>query len=148
VDRKRKLPLLVVLVAALGLSIAAAGCGGDEEGAPPAPAEPPAAGDISIGLVTDTGGVDDRGFNQFSIAGLEQAAADFGFETRVYVSESAEDYLPNLTAAAEDGHALVFAVGFLLTPDTLTPRSSPPACWRPSAARSSRSASSAALPRT
>jgi basic membrane protein A len=135
--RQQKLPLLLILVAVIGLSIAAAGCGGDEEAAPPAPpaepaeppaetgepAEPPAeppAGDISIGLVTDTGGVDDRGFNQFSIAGLEQAAAEFGFETRVYISNAAEDYLPNLTAAAEDGHDLVFATGFLLTPDTIT----------------------------
>ena len=28
---------------------------------------------IKVGLVTDTGGVDDKGFNQFSIAGLDKA---------------------------------------------------------------------------
>jgi basic membrane protein A len=51
---------------------------------------------------------------------MERAAADLGLESRVYVSNAAEDYLPNLTSAAEDGNQLVIAVGFLLTPDTLT----------------------------
>ncbi len=115
-NRKRKLPWLLLLVAALALAIAAAGCGGGgEEAAPPAEEAP-----IKVGLVTDTGGVDDRGFNEFSINGLEQAAADLGLETRVYVSNAAEDYLPNLTSAAEDGNDLVIAVGFLLAPDVLT----------------------------
>ena len=84
--------------------------GATDTGATDTGAAPPAAG-FTIGMVTDTGGVDDKGFNEYSIAGLEQAA-EFGFETRVYISNSAEDYLPNLTAAAEDGHALVFAAGF------------------------------------
>jgi basic membrane protein A len=124
----------VLAVVALALALAAAGCGGDEEeAAPPAepPAEPaappppaetgaPAEGAIKVGLITDTGGVDDRGFNEFSINALEQAAADFGLETRIYVSNAAEDYLPNLQAAAEDGNELVIAVGYLIAPDTLT----------------------------
>jgi basic membrane protein A and related proteins len=126
------------LVVMMALAVAAARCGGDggEEAAPPEetpPAEPaataetgetaeePAAGaDISVGLVTDTGGVDDRGFNEFSINGLEQAAQDFGFQMRVYVSNAAEDYLPNLSSAAKDGHDLILAVGSNLRPDTLT----------------------------
>jgi len=133
---KRKLPWLLLLAVVVALAVVAAGCGGDEEEAAPpaetgvvetgaAPAEPPPpepapAEAIKVGLVTDTGGVDDRGFNEFSINALEQAAADFGLETRVYVSNVAADYLPNLTSAAEDGNQLVLAVGFLLTPDTLT----------------------------
>jgi basic membrane protein A len=134
VNGNRK-PLWLLLVAlTLALAVTAAGCGGGEEAAPPAEpapppetappppetgAPPPAEGAIKIGLVTDTGGVDDRGFNQFSIAGMEQAAAELGAETRVYVSNAAEDYKPNLISAAEDGNQLVIAVGFLLAPDTL-----------------------------
>lgn len=115
-DSTRKIPrtgraLALAAVLALALVLVAAGCGGDDEGG---------GEGIKVGLVTDTGGVDDRGFNEFSINGLERAADELGLETRVYVSNAAEDYLPNLQSAAEDGNDLVIAVGFLLGPDTTT----------------------------
>jgi basic membrane protein A and related proteins len=102
---------LMVAAATLLLAFGAASCGGDEGG----------GGDdsISVGLVTDTGGVDDRGFNQFSIAGLDKAAEDLDIDKRVYVSNSADDYEPNLQAAVDDGHDLIIAVGFLLAPSTI-----------------------------
>jgi len=110
VIRKTWLLRLTALLAFVVLAIGAVGCGGDDD----------AGGEgISVGLVTDTGGVNDRGFNEFSIAGLDQAADELGVETRVYVSNTEDDYLPNLTAAAEDGHDLVIAVGFLLAPSTV-----------------------------
>ena len=68
----RKLPWLLALVIALVLAAAAAGCGGDDDdGTATTPAgtgeaEAPAEEPISVGMVSDTGGVDDRGFNQFS----------------------------------------------------------------------------------
>jgi basic membrane protein A len=103
---------LLVVVSALFLAVGAASCGGgDSKGG---------GGDtIKVGLVTDTGGVDDRGFNQFSIAGLDKAANDLDIEKRVYVSNSADDYEPNLEAAVDDGNDLVVAVGFLLAPSTI-----------------------------
>jgi len=111
---------LVFVVAALSLTVVGAGCGGDDEGdsAATTTTETTSAGggeDISVGLVTDTGGVNDRGFNEFSIKGLDKAKSELGVKTRVYVSKEAADYLPNLTAAAEDGHDLVLAIGFKLT---------------------------------
>jgi basic membrane protein A and related proteins len=133
VNALRRLPwLAVLLITAAALALVAAGCGGDEEEATPpaetapadtgaAPAEPaPAEEAKKVGMVSDTGGIDDRGFNEFSINALEKAEADFGLETRVYVSNSAEDYLPNLTSAAEDGNQLIVGIGYLLTPDLVT----------------------------
>ena len=104
---------LLVVVSALFLAVGAASCGGgDDDGG--------GGGDsIKVGLVTDTGGVDDRGFNQFSIAGLDKAAEDLDIDKRVYVSNSADDYEPNLEAAVDDGNDLVIAVGFLLAPSTI-----------------------------
>ena len=102
----------LVVVSALFLAVGATSCGGDDD-------EGGGGDQISVGLVTDTGGVDDRGFNQFSIAGLEQAESDLDIEQRVYVSNSADDYEPNLQAAVDDGHDLVIAVGFLLAPTTI-----------------------------
>src|SRR5215204_537298 len=103
---------LVVVVSALFLAVGAASCGGDDDGG--------GGGDsIKVGLVTDTGGVDDRGFNQFSIAGLDKAEDELNIKKRVYVSNSADDYEPNLEAAVDDGNDFVVAVGFLLAPSTI-----------------------------
>jgi basic membrane protein A and related proteins len=111
VIRKTWLLRLTALLAFVALAVGAVGCGGDDD---------EAGGEgISVGLVTDTGGVNDRGFNEFSIAGLDQAAEELGVETRIYVSRNADDYLPNLTEAADDGHGLVIAVGFLLGPSVI-----------------------------
>jgi basic membrane protein A len=120
VNLKRKWPLFVALLAVLML--AAAGCGGGEEASttPVATGGETTGGEaMKVGLVTDTGGVDDRGFNQFSIQGLKRAESELGVQTRVYVSNSADDYLPNLQAAVQDGNDLVIAVGFLLGPSVV-----------------------------
>ena len=119
----RRLPWLLLLLVALALALVAAGCGGDDDTdtTPVAATEtgPPAEDVISVGMVTDTGGVDDRGFNQFSIAGFDRAQDELGVEGRIYVSESGDDYLPNLTAAVDDGHDLVIAIGFLIQPSVV-----------------------------
>jgi len=103
---------LLVVVSALFLAVGAASCGGDDDGG--------GGGDkVKVGLVTDTGGVDDRGFNEFSIKGLDKAESEFDLDTRIYVSNSADDYEPNLQAAVDDGNEFVVAVGFLLAPTTI-----------------------------
>ena len=112
--KRRMTPWVILMLMASALALGAISCGGDDDG------DGGDDGDsISVGLVTDTGGVDDRGFNEFSINGLEKAEEELGIEKRIYVSQSADDYLPNLTAAAEDGHDLIIAVGFLLAPATI-----------------------------
>jgi basic membrane protein A and related proteins len=122
VNGKRKWGWLVLLLAALTLAVTAAGCGGDDdEGGETTPAgtggtETAAEEAISVGMVSDTGGLNDRGFNEFSINGFEQAQEELGVDGRVYTSESSDDYLPNLTAAVDDGHDLVIAIGFLIQP--------------------------------
>ena len=121
---KRWLPRTVLLLAVLVFAVAAAGCGGDEgtggtgTEATTAPTET-AAESISVGMVSDTGGLDDRGFNEFSINGFERAQEELGVDGRVYTSQSADDYLPNLTAAVDDGHDLVIAIGFLIQPSVV-----------------------------
>jgi basic membrane protein A and related proteins len=117
VNVKRK-PWLMVLILAFALSVAAAGCGGEEEEQPSATgaATETGAAAISVGMVSDTGGLDDRGFNEFSINGFERAQDELGVQGRVYTSKSADDYLPNLSAAVDDGHDLVVAIGFLIQP--------------------------------
>ena len=108
-----------LLLAALALIVAvgAASCGGgdDNESAGDTTTSESMSGE-KVALVSDTGGLDDKGFNQFSIVGFKRALSDFGLKDRIYVSKTADDYLPNLTAAAQDGNKLVVGVGFLLGP--------------------------------
>jgi len=111
VTEKRWTWLIVALAAAL-LVFGAASCGGKKKSS--------SGGGTKVGLVSDTGGLDDKGFNQFSIVGFKRGVKDFGLSDRVYVSHTADDYLPNLTAAASDGNKLVIAVGFLLGPSVVT----------------------------
>ncbi len=114
-QRKRWFLILAALAA---LVIGLSACGGDDDdddgdGAATTTTE---ATDFSVAFVTDTAGANDKGFNEFSINGLEKAERELGVTTRIYISKSSEDYLPNLSAAAEDGHDLVVAAGFLIAP--------------------------------
>jgi basic membrane protein A and related proteins len=125
VNVMRKLPWALLLIVACVLTLAAAGCGGDDDSTSGTPSESGTTDGgtggekISVGMVSDTGGLDDRGFNEFSINGFERAQTELGVDGRVYVSESADDYLPNLTAAVDDGHDLVIAIGFLIQPSVV-----------------------------
>ncbi|HET6642000.1 MAG TPA: BMP family ABC transporter substrate-binding protein [Gaiellaceae bacterium] len=115
---RKKRTLLLTALSVLLVAFGAASCGGDDNSS--AGDTSTTESEVKVGLVTDTGGVDDKGFNQFSIAGLDKAKNDLGVKTRVYVSKTADDYQPNLTAASDDGNDLVISVGFLLAPSTIT----------------------------
>jgi len=67
-----------------------------------------------VGLVTDIGGLNDRGFNHLADVGLEKAKTDLGIQGDVKESKSADDYVPNLQGFASQGYDLVIAVGFLM----------------------------------
>jgi len=103
-SRRRGLALLLVIV----LAALAAGCGSDDA------SEGGGDSDVSVALVTDIGGLNDRGFNALANKGLERAKDELGVKGRVYISKAANDYVPNLTTAARQGADLVVAVGFLM----------------------------------
>ena len=74
----------------------------------------PAANSIKVGLVTDTGGLNDHGFNHLADVGLTNAEKNLGITGNVVQSQSGSDYIPNLTHFAQQGDQLVVAVGFLM----------------------------------
>lgn len=73
-----------------------------------------AASNFKVGLVTDTGGLNDHGFNHLADVGLQNAESKLGVKGNVVESHSASDYVPNLTRFAADKYNLVIAVGFLM----------------------------------
>ena len=117
---KQKVHWLVLLLAALTLAFA--GCGGGDEGGGNGGDTQAEEGQgeeaIKVGLVTDIGGLNDRGFNQLAAKGLEDAKNELGVETRVLESKSDADYIPNLSELAEGGYDLIISVGFLMTEAT------------------------------
>ena len=69
--------------------------------------------------VTDTGGVDDRSFNQLAFEGAEAAEERFGWEARVLESTSETDFDPNISSFIDQGDCnLIVTVGFLLAEAT------------------------------
>jgi basic membrane protein A len=82
--------------------------------APAKSAAPAAAGGFKLALVTDVGGLNDRSFNFLANKGRLRAQKELKIATRVYISRSPQDYIPNLTAAVRDGNTLIIGVGFLM----------------------------------
>ena len=73
---------------------------------------------IKVGLVTDIGGLNDRGFNHLAYVGLQRAEKELGVKGRVLTSKSAADYVPNLTTLAQQRYDLIIPVGFLMADAT------------------------------
>ena len=70
--------------------------------------------------VSDTGGIDDKGFNQNAYDGLKRAETELGVEIAFLESTADTDYEPNINALMEAGCDLVVTVGFLLGDATRT----------------------------
>jgi basic membrane protein A and related proteins len=69
---------------------------------------------LKIGLVTDTGGVNDKSFNQSAWAGVQQAAKEYGWEARFIESKQPTDYEKNIDTLATEGFDVIVTVGFLM----------------------------------
>ena len=92
-----------------------AACGGTTtSGGGTTPTTAPKAS-VTVGLVTDVGGLNDGGYNQFSHAGYEKARTQYGFPDVVIQSQviSDSEYTKNITAAAQQAN-MVIGVGFLM----------------------------------
>jgi basic membrane protein A and related proteins len=124
VNGKRRwswLALMLMLMAAV--AFAAAGCGGSDNGETTGGAATGAATEtggeaVSVGLVTDIGGLNDRGFNSLANQGLENAESQLGIQGDVLESKSDADYIPNLSEFGQKKDNLVISVGFLMTDAT------------------------------
>jgi basic membrane protein A len=68
---------------------------------------------LKVALVTDIGGLNDNGFNHLAYTGYQKAESQYGFKEKVIQTVSQNDYVTNLTQAAQVAD-LVIAVGFLM----------------------------------
>lgn len=139
---KKKL-LSILLVCALALTAVACGSNAEEPAAPAeteapaeeteapaedaeAPAEDggaaeaPAAdySEIKVGMVTDTGGVNDGSFNQSSWEGLKRAQEELGIQAKYLESKTDSDYGANIETFIDEEYDLIICVGFMLADAT------------------------------
>jgi basic membrane protein A len=102
----------IALLATVVLSLAACG-GADNESGPEQTNTQQQGGEaLRVGLVTDVGQLNDRGFNQLAFEGLKRAERELGVEGRVLESASDAEYVPNHSSLAEQGYDIVIGVGF------------------------------------
>lgn len=95
--------LSVILAATMVLSMVA--CGGDSN---------TDKDTIKVGMVTDTGGVNDGSFNQSSWAGLQKAEKELGIEVAYLESKTDADYAANIETFMDEECDLIIGVGFML----------------------------------
>lgn len=108
----------LALVAAL--TLAACGNNSKTDGSDAASGSD-AAGSVEkpAAIITDTGGVDDRSFNQSAWEGLQawgkthDLSKDHGFS--YFQSSNESDYAPNIDTAIAAGYQTIFGVGYKLT---------------------------------
>ena len=88
--------------------------------------------EFSIAMITDTGGVDDRSFNQSAWEGMQAWATDNGLSedsVNYYQSDTEDQYVSNLQTATQDGFNVIYGIGFLLEDPITTIAEQNPDRW-------------------
>ena len=110
-NKKQWLGLGLVTVAAVGL----AACGNR---ASRSNSNSEAKTDLKAAIVTDTGGVDDKSFNQSAWEGLQEWGNENGLSKdngyTYFQSTNESEYANNLEQAASSGYKAIFGIGFAL----------------------------------
>ena len=110
-NKKQWLGLGLVAVAAIGL----AACGNR---ASKSDSNSKAKTDLKAAVVTDTGGVDDKSFNQSAWEGLQEWGKENGLSKdkgyTYFQSTNESEYANNLEQAAAGGYKAIFGIGFAL----------------------------------
>lgn len=97
-------------------SVVLAGCAS----APESGGGDDAASDSCVRMVTNSGGLEDRSFNQASWEGLQNAESEYGIDAEAIVSTGETDLAPNVQQAVDSGCELIVTVGWELADVTLT----------------------------
>jgi len=68
-------------------------------------------------MVTDSGGIGDKSFNDLTWKGVQQAMTDFKVQGNYIQSTQPTDFAPNLAACKDSGATLIVCVGFMMADD-------------------------------
>ncbi len=114
---KMKMKKIVALMATVAMTasllVGCAGGGNDDKGTASEGKETPKT-EVSVGLSTDEGGLNDKSFNQSADEGVKRAEKEFGVKYTPIEAQKKEDYEPNLQSLIDGGSDLTLAIGFQL----------------------------------
>jgi basic membrane protein A len=114
----RKWGLAAAAAAAALVLAACGGSGGSSESSSSAggggEGDCPGADSFCIGLVTDTGKVDDKSFNQSAWEGALEAAKESGGYAKYIETVDPKDYATNIAQFTSAGYDVIVTVGFLM----------------------------------
>ncbi len=120
---KKSLTLVGALIGAAALTLSScAQAPGSAPSAAPSTSTSASAGsgsDFKACMVSDSGGFDDKSFNQTSYKGLTDAKTELGIETGEVESATAADFAKNIQSMVDAKCNIIVTVGFLLSDDTL-----------------------------
>ncbi|TFG72847.1 MAG: BMP family ABC transporter substrate-binding protein [Anaerolineales bacterium] len=103
---RKQLSFLVVLTVLLSALLSACG--------------PAVVEGYTVGMVTDSGGINDQSFNATSWKGVAMAIDELGVEGSYLESQQQTDYATNITQFVNQGSNIIITVGYLLADDTAT----------------------------
>ncbi|MBO0805479.1 MAG: BMP family ABC transporter substrate-binding protein, partial [Nocardiopsaceae bacterium] len=113
-----------ILLAACGSSTAGAPSSGSPSKAGASSAAAGHAGSVGSGkflacMVTDTGGINDKSFNQSAWEGMQEAAsANSNITSKYLQSTTQSDYVPNINSFLGEKCGIIVTVGYLMAPAT------------------------------
>src|SRR5438309_9623174 len=113
---------LLTIGLVFGLVVAACGGVASPSASPspststPASASPTASATpaLKIGMVTDSGQLEDRSFNEFSWKGVQDGAAEVGVTAKNIVTKDIADYKQNIQSFVDQKYDIIVTVGFLI----------------------------------
>ncbi len=80
--------------------------------------EEPEYEEVTVGMVTDAGGIDDKSFNAMAWNGMQRAEDELGAEVSYLESQQQTDYATNINQYLQQDVDLIVTVGFLLADAT------------------------------
>lgn len=118
--RTRKALIAPALISVMALSLAGCAKPPSETGNPGSAGQSGSgSGGYKACMVSDSGGFDDKSFNQTSHKGLEDAAKKLGIETGEIESTGTADFAKNVQEMVDTKCNMIITVGFLLSDATV-----------------------------
>jgi basic membrane protein A and related proteins len=106
---------LIPLVACLASVVTATACNPSSTSSDAESAAPSASAEtVTVGVVLDTGGENDKSFNEYTIKGAREGAEAAGLGFSYVSSTASSDYEKNIETQISEGADLVVTVGFLM----------------------------------
>ena len=107
----RKKGLACILTVMMTLSLAACGSKTNNNGSTD---QSETTTNFSVGMVTDTGGINDQSFNQSAWKGLQKVRDQYGINASYLESVQEADYTTNLDKLLDENNDFIWGVGFAM----------------------------------